>query len=294
MGPAGTHKLALGLNLSLGYVNSKARLLIITFGGQGDIDFKGVAWTQSQQYLRKLKKIEPHSVGNNRGGKSPKNTKTHVTEYRVQSKQHSASVTVLTFYIGVLTPEECIYSVEQILKDAEEKKNAYNSVLLSDTAELCTGFPLLSKDPVFFAALLDLFESMGLVTVGIGVEATNQPSLREINLVLMAKASHRLVLRHFPNVEKLMSDKIQPQSDAKSREESKEAGALELNEQLVSVVIDNVTGKHYRRQPKWVSVKEATEGQPKELCFNVFEEPPLPAPMPKPAGKRSASSVDKL
>jgi hypothetical protein len=91
-----------------------------------------------------------------------------------------------------------------------------------------------------------------------------------------------------------MSDKIQPQSDAKSREESKEAGALELNEQLVSVVIDNVTGKHYRRQPKWVSVKEATEGQPKELCFNVFEEPPLPAPMPKPAGKRSASSVDKL
>jgi hypothetical protein len=92
-----------------------------------------------------------------------------------------------------------------------------------------------------------------------------------------------------------MSDKIQPNPDVKSQEESKGAGALALNEQLVSVVIDNVTGKHYRRQPKWVSVKEATEeGQPKELCFNVFEEPPLPAPMPKPAGKRSASGVDKL
>jgi KaiC/GvpD/RAD55 family RecA-like ATPase len=298
MGPAGTHKLALGLNLSLGYVDSKARLLVITFGGQGDIDFKGVAWTQSQQYLRKLKKIEPHSVENDRGGRSHKNTKTHVAEYEVKSKppnKRFASVTVLTFYIGVLTPEECIYSIEQVLKDAEEKNNAYNSVLLSDTAELCTGFPLLSKDPIFFAALLDLFESRGLVTVGIGVAAADQPSLREINLTLMAKASHRLVLRHFPDVEKLMSDKIQPNPDVKSQEESKGAGALALNEQLVSVVIDNVTGKHYRRQPKWVSVKEATEeGQPKELCFNVFEEPPLPAPMPKPAGKRSASGVDKL
>jgi hypothetical protein len=27
-----------------------------------------------------------------------------------------------------------------------------------------------------------------------------------------------------------------------------------LTEQLVSVVIDNVTGKNYKRQPKWISV----------------------------------------
>jgi len=153
------------------------------------------------------------------------------------------ALTVLPFYIGVLTPEECIYSIEQILEDAEKKNKAYNSVLLSDTAELCTGFPLLSKDPVFIAALPDLFESMGLVTVGIGVEATDLPSLRAINLTLMARASHRLVLRHFPNVERLMSDKIQPKPDVKSKEEFTGANALELNEQLVSVVIDNVTGK---------------------------------------------------
>jgi hypothetical protein len=30
--------------------------------------------------------------------------------------------------------------------------------------------------------------------------------------------------------------------------------AKPLTEQLVSVVIDNVTGKNYKRQPKWISV----------------------------------------
>jgi hypothetical protein len=141
-------------------------------------------------------------------------------------------------------------------------------VLISDTAELCTGFPLLSKDPMFFAALLDLFETKGLLTVGLGVLSSDSPSLRDINLTLMAKATHRMKFTHYPVVEDLMKGVVEKMRkkkrlDALTKEQRDAEEANKklpekplLTEQLVSVVIDNVTGKNYKRQPKWISVEE--------------------------------------
>jgi KaiC/GvpD/RAD55 family RecA-like ATPase len=332
-GPAGTHKLALGLNLGISYVDDtvrdkqrnafqerfrkkfgvkksleflKAKLLVVTFGGQGAIDFKGVAWLKNQRYLYGLclKELAQAEI---------KGTKAELKYYEatnydsileltrerlpVRECAKRAEVTVLTFQIGVLTPEECIYRINKEL-EKETKENPYHSVLISDTAELCTGFPLLSKDPMFFAALLDLFETKGLLTVGLGVLSSDSPNLREINLTLMAKATHRMRFAHYPNVEDLMKGMVGNKRFEKRNEEKLKAMTQEerrveaakrplLTEQLVSVVIDNVTGKNYKRQPKWISVKDVKltpeqktklkidDPNPKRLLCSSFEDPKI-------------------
>jgi hypothetical protein len=50
-----------------------------------------------------------------------------------------------------------------------------------------------------------------------------------------------------------------------------------LGEQLVSVVVDNVTGKHYERKPKWIYVKEKGKAGKKRkyLYCSKFEEPKI-------------------
>jgi hypothetical protein len=45
-----------------------------------------------------------------------------------------------------------------------------------------------------------------------------------------------------------------------------------LPEQLISVVVDNVTGKHYQRKPKWIRVEPSKED--KEKKFLYCEEAP--------------------
>lgn len=299
-GPAGTHKLALGLNLGISYVEEiqddpqkqkllKAKLLVVTFGGQGEIDFSGVAWLKSQKYLSGLHR-QDSSVTQSGG------TKQTLVTYAIDNSDteanklatKSAEVTVLTFQIGVLTPEECIYRINKVLEDQVKAKVPFYSVLVSDTAELCTGFPLLSKDPMFFTALLDLFETKGLLTVGLGVLSSESPYLREINLALMAKATHRMKFEHYPKVEDLMKGVVE--REHKDGRENKQSEALTieqhdaeaaakkslerplLTEQLVSVVIDNVTGKNYKRQPKWISVKG---DKPKILECSPFLEPKI-------------------
>jgi KaiC/GvpD/RAD55 family RecA-like ATPase len=310
-GPAGTHKLALGLNLGISYVRGspeprsklksklKAKLLVVTFGGQGEIDFPGVAWLESQRYLSSLstkapkRKQRPEEPSEVRGTKAEKKI-YYANNFRTRKKSEAAKeaeVTVLTFKIGVLTPEECIYRIKKVL-DEQEDKNPFHSVLISDTAELCTGFPLLSKDPMFFAALLDLFESRSLLTVGIGVHSTDSPNLREINLALMAKATHRMVFSQHPTVEKLMEEMVNSkrlEKRLKAMEQNRLPGRVPiglptpLDEQLVSVVIDNVTGKHYKREPRWIRVDDTNK--PKLLECLPFKAPNI---YPKQAEEKPA------
>jgi KaiC/GvpD/RAD55 family RecA-like ATPase len=274
-GPAGTHKLALGLNLGISYVPQdnnnkelKAKLLVVTFGGQGEIDFKGVAWLESQDYLWGLKRTESSET-------QSYGTKQTLISYSINNSQReenitkSAEVTVLTFQIGVLTPEECIYRINKVMKEQEGDGKPFHSVLISDTAELCTGFPLLSKDPMFFTALLDLFETKGLLTVGLGVLSSDSPSLRDINLALMAKATHRMRFYHYPEVEELMKEMV---NKKRGKDEPQDKEPIPLTEQRVSVVIDNVTGKNYKRQPKWISVKG---DKPKILECLPFAKPKI-------------------
>jgi len=319
-GPAGTHKLALGLNLGISYVDNKAKLLIVTFGGQGDINFGGVAWVTSQAYLWKLKKKKQNDTGprevveeglgrtQSTRDQPPRQeppvvqgTKQRVESYEASDGTKSAEVTVLTFQIGVLTPEECIYKIRLVL-DEEEKMTGmpFQSVLLSDTAELCTGFPLLSRDPMFFATLLDLFETKGMLTVGLGVHSADTPSLREINLTLMARATHRMLFYHFPTVEGLMESMVK--SSREARDEPGERPKPVFEEQLVSVVVDIVTGKHYKRQPKWIWIDERPKTDPPDranvLGCKPFDEPRIQlippkqraAPKPVPASEQQHSS----
>ncbi|MGD0859653.1 MAG: ATPase domain-containing protein [Terracidiphilus sp.] len=317
-GPAGTHKLALGLNLGISYVDDadqneyknrmveafhkrydtsespefvKSKLLVVTFGGQGAINFKGVAWLESQRYLYYLNSShemvarETQPDGTMKIMNEAKGTKAELRTYGADNYEsimalpieivkeilkakkekakkdglqaRRAEVTVLTFQIGVLTPEECIYRINKVVEDQKKAGSPFHSVLISDTAELCTGFPLLSRDPMFFAALLDLFETKGMLTVGLGVLSTDSPNLREINLALMAKATHRMRFYHYPDVEKLMEGMVNRGTGEETASSSRMGGkdpAKPLTEQLVSVVIDNVTGKNYKRQPKWISV----------------------------------------
>jgi KaiC/GvpD/RAD55 family RecA-like ATPase len=314
-GPAGTHKLALGLNLGICYVKDmkrnedkkkfkesfrnkfptrklpkfqRAKLLVITFGGQGEIDFKGVAWLQRQSYLSGLRPkptvqvLDAVTRGNNPAQREVKGSKAELKRYTARNYgsilklkadkvkegviAKRTEVAVLTFQIGVLTPEECIYRINKEL-EKDQKENPFHSVLISDTAELCTGFPLLSKDPMFFAALLDLFESKQLLTVGLGVLSTDSPNLGEINLILMAKATHRMRFYHYPEVEELMKEMV---NKKRGKEEPKDKDLKPLTEQRVSVVIDNVTGKHYKREPKWIQVDD--KHKPKLLKCLSFKD----------------------
>jgi hypothetical protein len=81
------------------------RLLIINFGGQGDIDFKGVAWVGSLQDMRYLNVSSKNQV-TNQGSK-------HTLKTFIPQKQGAvlapnckkSSVSVLTFQIGQLTED---------------------------------------------------------------------------------------------------------------------------------------------------------------------------------------------
>ncbi len=68
IGPFGTHKLALGMNLAMGHqlsnddtigqtVKRKQRILIINFGGRSDFSFSGIAWTKFNKDYATLEPI---------------------------------------------------------------------------------------------------------------------------------------------------------------------------------------------------------------------------------------------
>lgn len=244
IGPNGTHKLALGLNFAMGYLESREpNVLIINFGGAGHIDFSGIAWTKFNQKWRRLEKMTPLQLGSQ--------IKFWHTCYAVKDEQGKLPAepvaTITTFKIGQLTPEECFDVVESKLREAHEKKHPYTSVLLYNTAELCTGFPLLKTEPLFLPTLIDMCVVHQVVSVSIGVENTVEAGNREANFALLANADFRIVLSHYPQIEELSRQIV---------ESEKDNNKSTLEEQLVSLVIDNVTGKHYMRKPKWLWVEE--------------------------------------
>jgi hypothetical protein len=259
VGPAGTHKLALAMNLATGQAEKSRgpRVLIVSFGGDGIIDFPGIAWVRNRHQCRQLKL----AIGQPRQGRPMAGigmpSKFWTTTYRLRGQD---AVTVLTFRIGELAPEECFSVVESELAGpdagsaAQRAQRRYDSVLLCDTAQLCTGFPLLREDRVFFPALLDLFEAHGLVTVCIGVEDERTKLNQDVNFALQAKANYRMVLSHSPVVADLARETAE--QVLRRRAQNKPLKEPVLREQLVSLVIDNVTGKHYGREPRWLWAEE--------------------------------------
>jgi KaiC/GvpD/RAD55 family RecA-like ATPase len=248
VGPNGTHKLALGINLAFGQRDDEKNpnVLIINFGGSTDIKFGGVAWTKFNSKYRKIKKISK---------KPGSKVKFWHTPYGIEDEQIA---TVTSFKIGQVTPEECFEVIESIIVDAEENNNPFTSVVLNNTAEISTGFPLLVKEPLFLPALIDLFVVQQLVSIWIGVEGETFPNILELNFTLLANADYRIVLSHYPNIEIFSRQFV----NATIRNDDPE-----LKEQLISLIIDNVTGKHYKRKPRWLYVDEKESEKKRLHCL---------------------------
>ena len=251
VGPPGTHKLALGMNLSTRHSeDSPTRLLIVNFGGSGYFRFGGVAWTKSRQRFGKLQTLAEVSVDD-------RHMKFWQTQYRLGSQESEKEKSeedlaiIITFKIGQLAPEECFHIIDRMI-DKGVDGVPFSSVLLSDAAELCSGFPLLASDPLFLPALVGLFATRNLVSVCIGVD-TAQPIVNtEINFALLSRADYRIVTSHYPEKQELYKEILR-----RARDEDTYCRL----EQLVCLVIDNVSGKHYGREPVWLWVDEVRATQ---------------------------------
>ncbi|MFZ5516920.1 MAG: RAD55 family ATPase [Candidatus Zhuqueibacterota bacterium] len=270
IGPNGTHKLALGLNLAMGKLSDEKfpNLLVINFGGASDLGFKGIAWTEFNKDFMSLKEIKLKLAGSQ--------TKFWHTCYGIidmpdKYPPDTPLVTVTSFKIGQLAPEECFNVIETIIGEVNELQRPFNSVLINNTAELRTGFPLLKTEPLFLPTLLDLFIVHNMVSVNIGVAPRQNQDADDENFALLANANFRIVLSHYPTMEQLSEHIVFPEKfKASSR----------VTEQLVSLVIDNVTGKHYSRQPRWLSVSQITELiEDKEITRKILHCEKAPRPM---------------
>jgi KaiC/GvpD/RAD55 family RecA-like ATPase len=252
VGPPGTHKLALAMNLAAGWLEVGGeprfrKLLVVEFGGTGSIKFKGVAWFQ-QRFDERWSELEPtrEQEGVPRTIVK-KGVKWWHTPYTLNGKPGGSAgageapapeADVLTFQLGELTPEECFHAIDECIHRDGTNEPKYSAVLLSNTAEMCTGFPALRGDPVFLPSLIDLFQMRGLVSVCIGVEGGGGVS-QSLDFSLQAKADYRISLNHSPDMQHFMRHFGEPEAPT---------------EQQVSLVIDNVIGKDYKRTPRWVSV----------------------------------------
>jgi KaiC/GvpD/RAD55 family RecA-like ATPase len=253
-GPAGTHKLALGMNLAMGYKRNKSpSLLIVNFGGSGNYKFDGVAWTASREMCRNLDIFRGKNINddNKQKGFSPWKKEYYLynkeTHERLEG-DYQPHVTLLPLRIGQITPEECFFMMTRAIELAKENHTPYSSVLLSDTAELINGYPLLASEKLFLPTLIDLFAAKNLVTVCIGVDEGALAKNRDVNFSLSSRADYRIVLSHYPDVKKLSEEIVLHSGQA-------------IREQYVSLIIDNVTGKHYERKPRWLYVTENDNGK---------------------------------
>ena len=176
MGPPGTHKLALAMNLAGGYVLrgddttelfKHRKVLIVSFGGYAPIRLGGVAWFDFRERWASLE--DSHALPGPSGGQ-----KCWTAEFRPGPGASTAyddeggvpEATQLMFRIGHLTPEECFDTIERTIKKDDTGLGSYSSVVVADTAEICTGFPLLRMDPLFVPALVELVPRVG---IGLGV-----------------------------------------------------------------------------------------------------------------------------
>ncbi len=291
IGSNGTHKLALGLNLAVGrkslHLESKeskyAHALIINFGGSHDFNFEGIAWTKFNSKFRRFPK--PSSLTHN--GDNDWRDKYWISKYELKKSQ--LYVTLLSFKIGQLTPEECFDVIERTLTKEEKgyvkrgkgSSGPYTSAIICNSAELCTGFPLLKRDPLFLPSLLDLFNIHNLVTVSIGVENQFDEVIQETNFTLSARADYRINLFHYPDVMQLtkkMSKPTKTKSESQDPNQSKnmadsdESESKVLEEQLVGLIIDNVSGKHYSRQPHWIYVDPKSDNKKILYCKKNVRE----------------------
>ncbi len=254
LGPYGTHKLALAMNIAAGLPadldNLKGpKLLIISFGGYDPIALSKVAWLEEGKRWANCRppKSEP----------SPKWWKTpfHYSEDEVSDEQLQKlplCALQLSFRLGHVTPEECFHEINELIK--QSANSTLRSILLSDTGQICAGFPLLRREPLFLPTLLDLFHEHSLLSVSIGVDSGTEIN-KEMDFALQSCSDIRIYHSHDKSVKELV------------RDDPERTG----QEQRVCVVVDNVSGKEYKREPNWLGVKDGAK-QSKELFCGPLKE----------------------
>lgn len=252
LGPYGTHKFALAANIAAGLPRelekSKGpRLLLISFGGYDPVDFSKVAWLAEGKEWAKCK--PPAS------SPSPKWWETPFyyddgTESAGTGPKGAMCGLQLSFRLGHLAPEECFHEINELIKRPGNK--TLRSVLLSDTGQICAGFPLLRREPLFLPTLLDLFHEHGLLSVCIGVDSGTEAT-REMDFALQSCSDVRIYHSHDQSIKELAYQVTHP-----------DAGEA-TQQQRVCVVVDNVSGKEYQRAPNWLHVRNGRTPPAKEL-----------------------------
>jgi KaiC/GvpD/RAD55 family RecA-like ATPase len=249
-GPPGSHRTALACNLATGRRQfeggSRALPLVVAFGESGDINFRRVAWFKDQAPWRNLGSAPATCPEHDR------KDKWWLSKYNSKNKKQEAHV--LTFKIGELSPEECVYVINQQL-EKEREQEKYSAVVVSDIAEIRTAFPLLRDSPIFVPVLIDLFKAHGVVSVWIGENRQHGPS--EMDLAVLAKADYRINLSHYP--------------DTAGLAQSYFGTGPRISEQAVYLVIDNVVGKHYNREPRWLWATEPSKDVKWLHCGRIDE-----------------------
>jgi len=250
LGPPGTHKLAVALNLAGGYRKIAPvpirKLLIISFGGVTATNLEEIAWFNERGFWRCC----PPLVVGRQSEKCWWATSENAT-VAPDDGSPPPSVDQLTFRLGHLTPEECF----DYIADGTEKPK-FSAVVLSDTAEISTGFPLLRRDPLFIPALIELFHNRGLTSVCIGVQSENTQN-REMDFALQSCADCRLYFTHYPSAYDLAKEATGNSADQGSK-----------LEQSVSVIADIVAGRVYSRHPHWLWI----DSKPPTLHCGTYGE----------------------
>jgi hypothetical protein len=117
---------------------------------------------------------------------------------------------------------------------------------------------MLASDPLFLPALIDLFATRNLVTVCIGVDEGQSAKNTDINFSLSSRADYRIVLSHYPDVHGLAEYIVKA---FLPEQEGEKKSNRYPKEQLVSLVVDNVTGKHYGRELRWLYATTTNKGK---------------------------------
>jgi hypothetical protein len=241
--------------------------LVLSFGVYGGIEFSGTAWfgerhewcqlaKQPDQESSKVKSwVRLFTVAGASGVRCGESRPA-------RSSATAPMATVLNFQVGNLAPEEAFDRVEEIIQSCANTK--FSAVLLCDTSEICTGFPLLRSDPLFLPTLIDLVHSHDLTFVGVGVDGADRYTT-EMNAGLLSVADYRVTLSHYPTTYELSKRIVKDCLDRTAKPQSKH-----LTEQVACIVVDNVSGHQYSRAPRWLWVSDKAGA--KELHLGYFND----------------------
>jgi hypothetical protein len=147
VGPEGTHKLALAMNIGLASKipgGENSLMLIITFGNTGVTNFSGIAWVDELKAFVDFTHEE--ETTNHPRYSIKKILGTRGKDGTVSLKGH-----IITFKTGYLTPEECFYIIQERIKKTEEEgaigNRDLNFALLSkaDYRFFLTHYPSMSE-----------------------------------------------------------------------------------------------------------------------------------------------------